>query len=76
MTVKELKELLNGFDPNCEVFVRSKKTKAKFGVLRPITGIDGTAQMDTNKWLAVLQIEELSDQELLWKALAENRAEE
>ena len=68
MTVKELKELLDNFEPTCEVFVHSIMTKGKFGVTRPITGIHGAAEMDTNKWVAVLEIEELTDEELIKKA--------
>ncbi|GEM_PF-894158 len=63
MTIEELMEHLKAFDPQCEMKVLSRKTKARFGTLRAVTGIFGCAEKETNRWMAVLEIDEPDDEE-------------
>lgn len=64
MTVGELISILSKFDENCEVIVSLPHPKQDdpvlryCGITRKVIGVDGCAEMDTNKWMAMLLIAE------------------
>lgn len=55
MTVGELISILSKFDENCEVIVSlPNPVRRHCGITRKVIGVNGCAEMDTNKWMAML----------------------